>query len=404
MTVNKTPLPAKQQPADLALHTLALTALYLGVTGYGGPAIISHMKQVFVARKQWITEQEFMSGLSLSQLLPGATAVELIQYLGFQLFGAWGALVAPVSFIAPAVLLMTLLSAIYFAVGQVPFVTALFTGLGAVVVALLANATITLGRSAIRSPWAGALACITFALTQWLHVHLLIVILLSAIVGWTVAERRKNHLAEPISSAMPTVPKITRRFWGGVLIVVFALTIILIVTAHTGGTQLVVAMLRVGALAFGGGFTSVPLFQHEAITAHPWLNLREFLDGIALGQITPGPVVVTATFIGYRVWGIWGAVCGTLAIFLPGWVFMLILAHYHERVKHYQWLQAMVRGIVAGFIGVLASVTVSFAVHSLTEWRTMVMAGAALIVLVAWKKDPLWVILGGAILSPLLFS
>ena len=168
-------------------------------------------------------------------------------------------------------------------------------------------------------------------------------------------------------------------------------------------TQLLLATLRVGTFTFGGGYASIPLYQHEAVAIHGWLSAAQFKDGIALSQVTPGPVLITATFIGYKVFGILGAVCGSLAVFTPGCVAMFLLAHLDERIRGLCWLQAMVRGVVAAFIGLILNVTIRLAMQSLTDLRTIGLAVVAAVVLILWRRDPLWVILGTAIVSPWMF-
>ena len=199
----------------IPLRDIALTALYIGVTGYGGPAIIGHMKQLFVTRRRWVSEQDFLTGLSLSQMLPGATGVNLMTFLGYQLRGAWGAFLAPLGFILPALVLMTLLSAIYFTYGQVPLAQAMFIGLGAVVVGLLVNATVTLGRSAIRDRWGIVIAVVGFILVFWLHISILFVVAISAILGWLVYRKQSDM---PVNAdATMTVHRTSRGFWVGLV-------------------------------------------------------------------------------------------------------------------------------------------------------------------------------------------
>jgi len=388
--------------SPVPLRDIALTALYIGVTGYGGPAIIGHMKQLFVTRRRWVSEEDFLTGLSLSQMLPGATGVNLMTFLGYQLRGAWGAFLAPLGFIFPALVLMTLLSAIYFTYGQVPLAQAMFIGLGAVVVGLLVNATVTLGRSAIRDRWGIVIAVLGFVLVFWLHISILFVVAISAVLGWLVY--RKQSVAITNGDTPLTVKRTSRGFWVGLVLTLLAVSLILVFTRQTLMTQMFLAIVRVAVLTFGGGFTSIPLFQHEVITVHGWLTTRAFLDGIALGQITPGPVLITATFIGYHLYGVIGALVGSIAIFTPGALAMLLLAHQHERVRQLSWLQAIVRGVVASFIGVLVSVSIQLGLHSLVDVKTVALAIGSVLVLLVAKKDPVWVILGAALLSPFLFS
>lgn len=369
------------------------------MTGYGGPAIVGYMKQVFVERRKWITEHEFITGLSLSQLLPSATGVNTIEFLGYRTAGTPGAIIAPLLFITPALLLMTVLSAIYFKYGQLAAVKALFTGLGAVVIALIINAVVCLGRSAIKDWWAAGIAVIGFAIVRFLHQSIPTVIGVSALAGFLIYRRR----IRPAENGSDAASGVSAWFWLRVLLLVALVGTILTLTARTLTSTLLLSMLHVGVFTFGGGFMSIPIFQHQAVEIHHWLTNREFLDGIALGQVTPGPVLITAVFIGYKVLGVVGALLAGLAIFAPGAIGMFVIAHQHERVSHLVWLQAMVKGIVAGFIGVLLTVVIRLGVQSIVDWKTAVLPLVALIAL-QWKKvDPLWVILGGALISLVIF-
>jgi chromate transporter len=372
--------------------------LYIGIAGYGGgPSIIAYLKRILVEQRRWVTEQDFLTGVSLSQVLPGANALSTVVYLGYRLGGGPGALVTAVSFLTPSMVFMIVLSALYFAFVSLQVVQALFAGLGAVVVGLLVNALVAMGKSAIKSVTAGVIALAVFLAMLILQLSIPLAIVLSAVLGWwllrpAVADSPSQTAAAPSATGWLA--------WGlGFL----GVALLLWLTRQTAVTQLCLALLRVGALTFGGGYAAVALFQQEAVTLHHWLTNRQFLDGLALGQITPGPVVITATFIGYRVLGIAGAVLATVAVFLPGGLAMYFLARQHEQMKHLRWLQGMVNGIVAGFIGVLLSVTVHLTQQSVTDWKTALLALASAATLLIAKRDPLWVILGGAVLSLVLF-
>jgi len=416
----------KKHKYRLSLTKLALTCLYIGVTGYGGPAIVGNMKQIFVDRKRWITEDEFVTGLSLSQLLPSAIGVNTIEYIGYQLRGSLGAIIAPICFIAPATVLMTILSAIYFSYGTTPIIKSLFAGLSAVVIALIINAGISMGKSAIKNVAGAVIAVTGFVIIEvfslpivqtWasncappyrsiilsiLHLPIPMVALVSGIAGYLVLRPGMNGSSNGDDLPRPTAKSGT--FWLALSAAILLIAVILALTARTETTRLLLAILRVGSLTFGGGFMSIPLFQHESVVANHWLTHKQFLDGLALGQITPGPVLITANFIGYHQLGVIGALLGSIAIFTPGAVGMFVLAHQHDKVKHLLWLQSMVRGIVAGFMGVLLSVVIGLAMKSLLDWKRVCIAIVALYVILIAKKDPLWVILGGALLSIFIFK
>jgi len=386
---------------------LAWIAFYIGIAGYGGgPAIIGLIRQIFVDKLEWVSEEDFSTGLSLCQILPGANALSLIEFLGYTMRGSLGAIITPVCFLIPAFILMTVLSAVYFSYGQVPLAQALFTGLSATVVALLANALLILGKPAIRNWQAALIAATGFVVVivlNSLHSPLAImaVVACSALLGLLLNRQPGSTDGTPAPVAEPAPH--TPWFWPVCLLLACVFVTILALTVHTAYTQLFLALSRVGLFTFGGGFMSIPFFQHEAVETHHWLTTPQFLAGIALGQITPGPVLITGTFIGYRVLGILGALLGTIAVFLPGALGMFFLAHQHERLQQLVWLQFAVRGVVAGFIGVLLNVTLQLARQSITDWKTAIVATVSLGVLVVARKDPLWVIIGTVIVSPFLF-
>ncbi len=359
------------------------------------------MKQVFVEKKKWVTEQEFITGLSLSQLLPSATGVNTIEFLGYKVGGSWGAVIAPVCFITPALLLITMLSAVYFRFGKLPVIESLFVGIGAVVVSLIINAAISMGKSAIKDWSAAGVALLGFVIVRFLKLPIPAVVVVSAFAGFLIYRRKLAASAQGICAQEPG--RSLLGYWIGTGVVVGLVVAALILTSRSYLSGLLLSILHVGVFTFGGGFMSIPLFQNQAVEVHGWLTNRQFLDGIALGQITPGPVLITAAFIGYKVLGFWGALLAGLTIFSPGAVGMFVVAHQHERVSHLVWLQAMVKGIVAGFMGVLLSVIVRLGTQSITDWRTALLAALALVALL-WKKvDPLWVIGIGAAVSIVVF-
>ncbi len=166
--------------------------------------------------------------------------------------------------------------------------------------------------------------------------------------------------------------------------------------------QLDLTFMKVDLLAFGGGYTTIPLIQREVVDRLGWVSTREFIDGIALGQVTPGPIVITATFVGYKVGGLLGALLGTIAVFFPSFLLVTTLAPHYERIKRSRPVQIMVRGILAAFIGLLLFVGYRFGMVALVDWRTWALMAAAWVAL--WRKVDLLLIVGvGAVLSALLF-
>ncbi|MCK7512276.1 MAG: chromate transporter [Desulfobacterales bacterium] len=269
------------------------TALYIGTIGYGGPAILALMKKVIVHEKAWISEEEFMNALSLSQILPGATGVSLWGYIGHKLRKPWGGILAPFSFVLPAMFAITVLAWAYFTYGNLTFVHSIFMGLGALVVALLINATLIMGKSVFpkmdRNSYKGiTIAALSFLGITFLHWNVVYIILISGVFGVLFfyfsgefeQEKMPGHLKVEID-----VPKVRQAAKLSAAYAYGFESLPLSFGLLPEHGRFYVTFLKIGALAFGGGFTAIPLIQHVVVDGMHWLNLTAFRDGIALGQI-----------------------------------------------------------------------------------------------------------------------
>jgi len=385
--------------------------LYIGATGYGGPAILAQMKKKIVHEKEWVAEEDFMNTLSLAQILPGATGVSLMGYLGYKIKGVFGWATASFLYVLPAFLFTTVLAQLYFTYHNLTLVQKLFSGLGALVVALLINAILQLGKNvfgkADKRDYKGlVISLTTFLLAVFTHFNVVYLILLSGGLGFTFyyftkefegLRENQSQIKDPVVRG-----KIINKDILYLLIIITVITVLLWLT-HSIYWSLFSTFSQIGAIAFGGGFTTIPLIQHIVVDGHRWLSLAEFRDGIAIGQITPGPVFITAAFIGYKVVGWLGALVATIAIFLPSLLLMVILGRFHEQVKHQRIVRVVIKGFLAGFIGIIASVALQFGEKSLINWQTWAIFLISLFVIFKLKKDVIWNILGTIIVSLLIF-
>jgi chromate transporter len=396
------------------LVELCRATFYIGTVGYGGPAILALMKRTLVDRRKWISEREFMNALSLAQILPGATGVSVMGYIGFKLHKLWGGILAPLFYILPATVAMTTLAWAYFRFGNISFVKALFAGLGALVVALLLNATWILGRSVFKRLDARDIKGLVISLTTFvgiyfLNINIVWLIFTAGLLGFVLFYFTREFEGERAASgeALLSEPRALEREPLGArdfVPVVAAMGVLGLGLLLPSTRALLTTFLSIGALAFGGGFTSIPLIQHQVVDAHAWLTVKQFLDGIALGQITPGPVFITATFVGYHVAVIAGALFATLAIFTPSLTAMIALADVHARVQNLKIVKVVVKGFLSGFIGLLIAVTLRFAFKSLVSWQAWLIFVGAVVWLIVLKRDSAWAILGTIALSLLIFQ
>ncbi len=393
------------------LPEILKTALYIGSVGYGGPAILALMKKVIVHEKGWISAEEFMNALSLSQILPGAIGVTLLGYIGQKLKGGWGGILMPFAFALPSMVAITLLAWAYFTYGNLNFVHSIFVGLGALVVALLVNATMLMGKSVFqgmdRNAFKGiVIAALSFFGILYLRWNVVYIILISGVLGVLffyfggATEQGKTPKRQDLVVDIPETSG-----WRNLLPPAALAVFLAVVFWLVDGTWTIFAtFLKIGSLAFGGGFTAIPLIQHVVVDGMRWLDLTAFRDGIALGQITPGPVFITATFIGYKVKGIIGALIATIGIFTPSLTAIMLLSRAHAKVKNLKIVKVVIRGFLSGFIGLLLFVVLQFGVQSLVNWQTWAVFAVSAVYLLVWKKDVVWLILGTIGVSLLVFQ
>ena len=388
----------KKYPATTT--DIFIAFLRLGLTAFGGPAMVAYIRRMAVKDKKWVKEDSFKKGIALCQTIPGATAMQAAAYAGLRAGGPWGAVAAYTAFGLPAFFLMLTLSAMYTRTHDLPRVIALFSGLQVIVVALVAAAAISFGRRYITAKQdvllvAGASAFLAAGGSP------IIAILASGLIGLVLYRSLvKEDTSQPQAEELPTITWKALR--PALLLGLAAVTCLgLLFFIRRDLFSLSVLMMKIDFFAFGGGYASVPLLFHEIVEVHHWMSNQALMDGIALGQVTPGPIVITATFAGYLLAKIPGAIVGTISIFTPSLFLLLLVVPYFDRMQHNASLQRALRGVLVSFVGLLMAVTIRFglAVH----WTPLsaLIAVCALVALLK-KVNILWVVLIGAIISALL--
>jgi len=357
--------------------------------------MVAYIGELSVKKKKWLDPDTFKNGVALCQSIPGATAIQVAAYVGLKVRVVLGAAATYIGFGLPAFLFMLVLSWAYMRLGNLPWVIALFGGLQVIVVAMVANAAYTFGRGAVKHCLDAVIALLSAA-AFWYGISPFIVILCAALFGMiafrtTPADRslttEKTHVA------------FARQILATVLII--AVFMFLLFVSNRGWLALALLMMKVDLFAFGGGFASIPLMLQEVVNVRGWMDSKTFMDGIALGQVTPGPIVITATFVGFLTYGLAGAIVATIAMFSPSFVLLILGEHISSRLRRSTLFNRATKGILASFVGLLLFVTVKFALAVPWDILRLVIVTAAIAALLK-KIDILYIVLAGALFSILL--
>lgn len=377
---------------------LFMSFLRLGLVSFGGPAMVAYIGDLAVKRKNWISEDTFKDGVGLCQSLPGATAMQTAAYVGLRAGGRVGSLASFAGFGLPAFVLMIVFSVLYQQARHVPTAISAFNGLNVIVVALVANATVGFGKSSLKT-WRDVLLAIGTGALIVFAVSPVRVIVCAALAG--IVLYRNDLRIDRRRSADKDM-----RLWRSVRFAIVS------IGAVTGGLvfcvlvrrdlfELARLMIKVDLFAFGGGFVSVPLMFNEVVHVRHWMDTQTFMDGIALGQITPGPIVITATFVGYQVAGLPGAIAATIGIFSPSFIMVNLAVPYFDRLQRSAVFKRALRGVLACFVGLLLAVTIRMGLAVSWSFLSFAIAAAAFAAL-RFGIDILWVALAGVVVSCLL--
>ena len=371
---------------------IAAQLLKIGATAYGGPAIMGIMQAELQEKRQWVSKERFVEGLSLVNMLPGATAAQLSIFLGYARGGWWGGLLGGLCFVLPGFLILLVLTLGYAAFGVTPILRGALYGLGPVVLGIYLVAVYRLGRN-VTSTRAQALIAVAAAVVALAGlVSVAGILLLAGGVGLWLFHSRKLGGAVLASLAACLV---------GAHFLARSVSVpgLLASPADAPAASLVPVgafLFQVGALTFGGGISMIAFIQEQVVSQFHWLTPQEFIDGLALGQLTPGPILMVAAYVGYKVAGFSGAVVGGVAAFLPSFLMMLAILPAFDRVSKLSWTRAALRGIAPAVIGTLAVSLVRLAPHAVPDLFAVVTLVATVVVLMVWRMSTINVMLLGA--------
>ncbi len=434
------------------LGGLFLSFLKIGITGFGGGlAVLSQIRNLVVQERSWLTENDFIEALALGQSLPGTSAGNAVTYIGFRLRGWRGASMALTGFILPSMLMMMALAILYDRFRALPNTEQLFHGFNAAVVALIAVTAWRMGKHTSSKSWQRILMVLSFAAIIFLRATVVEIIVICGLIGIGIesfaekqlprierirgfASRRQQRIQQRIAKRRPRKP---HRFFGGYLTEAMAeerlktMTQALVtqpgdddlprdsrargekkirsslkaflLPAIPGLAKLGLALsvsfifLRIGTVTFGGGFVMIPEIQNEVVNSHHWLTNQEFADATALGQITPGPVLIMATFVGYRVAGFLGAVFSTVCVFLPSFLMTIAAGSSFRRFRANRQMQAFLRGVSPAVTGLLAAAAWSVARSGIHTVIGATMTVVLIVILMRYRPNALYVLIGAGL-------
>ncbi len=391
------------RPGPRAVGEVAWLFLRLGCTAFGGPvAHIALMREECV-RRQWVSEEHFVDLIGVTNLIPGPSSTELAIYLGYLRAGWLGLVLAGICFIMPAMLLALVLAWAYVSYGALPQIAWLFYGLQPVIVGIVTQAIWNLARTIFKGVLAVALALLVLVL-YLLGVNVLILLfgggLLCAILRWLLVHWRKRHLPPASLTLLFPAPLFWHDLWPRLAAMPAAIGPGLLAVVPTVGLGLLfLTFLKEGAVVYGSGYTLLAFLRADLVENLHWLTDKQLLDAVSIGQLTPGPVFTTATFIGYVLAGWPGALLATLGIFLPSFLFIPLIHPLARHLRKSAWTAALLDGVNVAALALMTGVLFQLGQRALSDFVTWLLALLTFAVLLRFKVNSIWLLLAGAIVG-----
>jgi chromate transporter len=369
-------------PQRRPIRDIVLYFLRLGTLGFGGPvALVGLMEKELVGDKGWVTRQEMRDAIAVSQALPGPLAIQVGIFIAYMRGGFWGAWAGGWAFILPNFLIVCALGALYVHFGGLSWMTALFYGVSPAVIALIIHSCYRLAKLGMEDWLQWAVAAVCFVVTIWLEAEVAILFIGAGILGilYYGSLFRGGNSPTALLALVPVTID-TKAPTAAIL------------------GQLLAFFLKAGSLTFGSGLVIVPFLEKGLVQQYGWLSGREFLVAVAVGMLSPGPVVITATFVGYLVAGFWGSLVSTIGIFLPSFILILVVAPLMVRHRANRNVQGFVKGAYAAAIGTILGACVLLGRIAIGDWLTVLIGLGSLAVLFRFKvSNPLLVGITAAI-------
>ncbi len=365
MTVADTPVRGP-------IGEVAAYFLRLGLLGFGGPvALVGQMQRELVAERKWLSNEQMREAIAVCQSLPGPLAIQVGIYISYLRAGFWGAWAGGWAFILPNFVIVAALGALYVYLGDLQPVNALFYGVSPAVIALILDSCYRLAKFGMEDwlQWVIAATCLVVTVVLQAEVALLFI---GAGLGGMLYYGNLFRRPPPLALQIITAPALAQ--------------LAPVASASTLG-KLLLFFLKAGSLTFGSGLVIVPFLEQGLVREYGWLDPRQFLVAVAIGMISPGPVVITATFVGYLVAGFWGSLVSTIGIFFPSFILVLVAAPILARHRDNPTVQGFVKGAYAAAIGTILGACILLGRIAIGDWLTVLIAAASLVVLFLWRVN-----------------
>jgi chromate transporter len=364
-----------------SLKEFFLYFLHLGTFGFGGPiALAGYMQRDLVEKKRWISKEDYVDGLALAQLAPGPLAAQLAMYLGWIRAGVLGATLVSIAFILPSFLMVLVISAFYLRFGGLPWMQAVFYGIGAAVIVIIVRSAYKLVKLTLAKDkvlW--GIFIVNAVVTGWTESEIIWIFLLSGVAALLIKTPPKVE-----TSALAVFPPWAMQGLHGIA---------------TGSLlwKILIYFITAGTFVFGSGLAIVPFMHGGVVNHYQWLTEKQFIDAVAVAMITPGPVVITVAFVGYLVAGPLGAVMASIGVFLPTYLFVVIPAPFYKKYAKNVRIKAFVDGVTASATGAIAGAAFVLGKRAIVDVQTILIALGTFFILFKTKKvpEPLVILLSG---------
>jgi len=370
-------------PASKRLAEVVLLFLKLGLTAFGGPAAhIAIMHDEVVKRRRWLDERGFLDLLGVTNLIPGPNSTEMAIHIGYLRAGYPGLILGGICFMLPAVLITMALAWVYVRYGAMPEAGWLLYGVKPVIIVIILQALWGLGKKAVKGPLTAIIGLLVIA-GGFFDINQLVLLLAGGLIVMAIENRQGLKGKGLYALLIPVVP-----VSGAGASVASAIPF--------SSTILFLKFLKIGSVIYGSGYVLLAFLHEDFVTGLGWLTDKQLIDAVAIGQITPGPVFTTATFIGYILGGVPGSVLATIGIFLPSFIIVAIISHFVPRLRKSPWAAGLLDGVNVASLGLMATVTLYLGKATFVDPVTAIIATVAAILLLRFRVNSTWIILGGA--------